>query len=59
MHGLFTGHGKYFIWFVVGVNGTKTKSNHILEVEKTLGIEAARLSCIVDVAICVFVVYLE
>lgn len=25
-----------------GVNGTATTSNHIIEVEKTLGIEAAR-----------------
>ncbi len=27
-----------------GVNGNKTRSNHIMEVEKFLGIEAARES---------------
>jgi DNA-directed RNA polymerase III subunit RPC1 len=30
-----------------GVDGRKTKSNHIIEVQETLGIEAAR-KCIID-----------
>lgn len=30
-----------------GVNGCETKSNHIMEVLRTLGIEAAR-TCIID-----------
>ena len=30
-----------------GVDGRKTKSNHIIEVQQTLGIEAAR-ACIID-----------
>lgn len=30
-----------------GIDGRNTKSNHIIEIEKTLGIEAAR-KCIID-----------
>lgn len=30
-----------------GVDGTETKSNHVIEAEQTLGIEAAR-KCIID-----------
>lgn len=30
-----------------GIDGCKTKSNHIFEVQQTLGIEAARI-CIID-----------
>lgn len=32
---------------IEGVDGRKTKSNHIIEVHRTLGIEAAR-TCIID-----------
>lgn len=31
---------------ILGINGYKTESNHIVEVQQTLGIEAAR-SCII------------
>lgn len=32
---------------IPGVDGSRTKSNHVMEVEQTLGIEAAR-RCIID-----------
>ena len=39
---LVEGYGLRAVMATEGVDGTQTKSNHIMEVEKTLGIEAAR-----------------
>lgn len=39
---LVEGYGLADVMATVGVNGVKTTSNHVIEVEKVLGIEAAR-----------------
>ena len=46
---LVEGMGLKEVMSTPGVNGTKTQSNHILEMEKVLGIEAARVSIINEV----------
>jgi len=42
-HLLVEGYGLSDVMSAPGVDGTKTRSNHIIEVESTLGIEAARI----------------
>eukprot|EP00611_Tribonema_gayanum_P007283 TRINITY_DN1663_c0_g2_i3.p1 TRINITY_DN1663_c0_g2~~TRINITY_DN1663_c0_g2_i3.p1 ORF type:complete len:267 (-),score=26.88 TRINITY_DN1663_c0_g2_i3:80-880(-) len=41
-HLLVEGYGLAAVMGAAGIEGTRTKSNHIIEMEKTLGIEAAR-----------------
>eukprot|EP00831_Metopus_contortus_P067379 TRINITY_DN6013_c0_g1_i2.p1 TRINITY_DN6013_c0_g1~~TRINITY_DN6013_c0_g1_i2.p1 ORF type:complete len:347 (-),score=36.14 TRINITY_DN6013_c0_g1_i2:73-1113(-) len=45
---LVEGNGLKEVMCTEGVDGTKTTSNHVLEVEKVLGIEAARASIIYE-----------
>ncbi|CAN0198144.1 unnamed protein product, partial [Phaeothamnion confervicola] len=42
-HLLVEGCGLRDVMGAPGIDGTRTKSNHIIEVEKTLGVEAARI----------------
>ncbi|CAM9584599.1 unnamed protein product [Chrysoparadoxa australica] len=43
-HLLVEGYGLAAVMGSDGIQGTQTKSNHIIEVEKTLGVEAARVT---------------
>ena len=42
---LVEGQNLQAVMATMGVKGTQTTSNHTTEVEKTLGIEAARCNC--------------
>ncbi|CAN4119963.1 unnamed protein product [Withania somnifera] len=46
---LVEGTGLLAVMGIEGVDGRNTKSNHIMEVQKTLGIEAARVSIIDEI----------